>query len=71
MKRLTSMLLISIFISSCIQDRQHDNTISEKSEAIVTVDTVGNAEIEKNLKYQLNEYMVALNGGDPDKAVTY
>jgi len=62
---------IFILIFSCTFDRQHNNTSLDESETIVSIDTVGIMIIEKNLKNQLNEYLIAFNGGDPDKAVSY
>lgn len=46
------------------------STNINEEQANVVGDTSG-TEIEKKLKSQLNEYLVAINGGDPDKAINY
>lgn len=46
------------------------STKNNEEQTKVLVDSSG-TEIEKKLKAQLNEYLVAINGGDPEKAISY
>ena len=45
--------------------------INKKFETIVNADTIGNKEIEMNLKNQLYLYSVAVHEGDADVAISY
>ncbi len=68
---MTKLLIISIaaaFLISCGQNQR--NQYSDNNGSIV-IDTVGNSIAEKNMKSQLKEYLVALNTGDPEKAIFY
>jgi hypothetical protein len=67
------VLLLSVFsFSSCNQNQTTINNINrELNTAKMQVDTVEKKIFEKTLKVQLNDYMVAFFGGDPDKAIGY
>lgn len=72
MKNSLLFSLVSlVIIYSCVQNNEPKNVLSTEKETTIRVDTVGNQEIEKNLKDQLNNYLVAFNGGDPDIAISY
>ncbi|MEA1896620.1 MAG: hypothetical protein U9N53_03020 [Bacteroidota bacterium] len=69
--QLTLYVIFIILITSCVQKKQGDNMINKKLETIVNADTIGNKEIEMNLKNQLYLYSVAVHEGDPDVAISY
>ncbi len=67
MKRIISFISLLIF-AFCNQSKTELQNIEASQ---VLLDTIGNEVSEINMKNQLKEYLVAFNGGDPDKALFY
>lgn len=68
---MTKFIIISVAVAllvSCGQSQQNQHS---DNNGRVLMDTIGNALAEKNLKSQLREYLIAVNTGDPDKALYY
>jgi len=69
MKNSIQLLTILLLFISC-----NYNTKTESKTGYdinFKIDTSENTEIEKILKNQLMEYLIAFNGGDPEKAIGY
>lgn len=68
MTKFILILATSLILVSCEQNQQKQRP--DKNGSIV-MDTVGNAHADKKLKAQIEEYLIAFNTGDADKALYY
>jgi hypothetical protein len=71
MKKFIFISFGLFLLLSCGQEQSVKQNVINDTNGNVAIDTTGNAIAEKNLKMQLKEYLVAFNGGDPDKALYY
>jgi hypothetical protein len=68
---MKKQFIFSFFTVILISCGQVQETHSYDINGNVLVDTIGNTITEKNMKSQLEEYLVAFNTGDVDKALFY
>lgn len=68
MKKIIIISIAASLLSSCGHNQKNQKA---SNNGIVVFDSTGNAIAEKNMKLQIKEYIVALNTGDPDKAISY
>jgi len=69
MKNTVQLLLILTFFNACNYKSQTES--KKENDINFKIDSVKNTKIEKTLKNQLMKYLIAFNGGDPEKAISY
>lgn len=65
------IVIIGFVILTTVCDYQPNTSSTNQKESIVIINSGDNANIDSILKVQIKEYITAVNGGDPETAISY